>query len=252
MRAVPISVQLYSVREEAEKDFVGVLRRIAAMGYVGVEFAGLYGMTPEAVRAVLDEVGLVASSSHGAIPNKENVEEIVKMARTLGYTRHISGFGPDAFESKESTLAAAAIAQQGAECLKGSGITFGLHNHDWEFRKQFDGRTAHEIMMEAAPDVFVQLDTYWAQTGGADPAAVIAKYGSRAPLLHIKDGPCDRTKPMTAVGDGVMEWGRIMQAVPESTEWLIVEIDRCEGEMMAAVEKSYRYLTGRGYAKGRK
>lgn len=73
MNAIPISVQLYTVREEAEKDFVGVLRRIAAMGYVGVEFAGMYGMTPEAVRAVLDAVGLEASSSHGAMPNKENV-----------------------------------------------------------------------------------------------------------------------------------------------------------------------------------
>jgi len=110
----------------------------------------------------------------------------------------------------------------------------------------------YSVREEAAPDVFAELDTYWVQTGGADAAAVIAKYGSRAPLLHIKDGPCDRTKAMTAVGDGVMDWARIMQAVPASTEWLIVEIDRCEGDMMTAVEKSYRYLTERGYARGRR
>ncbi len=251
MKPIPISVQLYSVREAAAKDFPGVLRQIAAMGYAGVEYAGLHGMEPQAVRALTDELGMVASSNHGAMPNEQNADEIVKLARTLGYTRHIAGFGPDKFETKESTLAAAAIAQKAAEALKGSGITFGLHNHDWEFNHVFDGRTAHAIMMEAAPDVFAQLDTYWVQVGGADPAAVIADYGSRAPVLHIKDGPCDRAKAMTAIGDGVMDWARIMRAVPASTEWLIVELDRCDTDMMAAVAKSYQYLTSHGYARGR-
>lgn len=40
--AIPIAVQLYSVREDAAADLPGVLARIVDMGYDGVEFAGYY------------------------------------------------------------------------------------------------------------------------------------------------------------------------------------------------------------------
>ncbi len=159
MNPIPLSIQLYSVREEAARDFAGVLRKIAAMGYVGVEFAGLHGWAPEAVRTVLDEVGLVASSTHGPLPTPENIEEVAAAARTLGYTRHIAGFGPQQFETVEGTLEAARKAQRAAELLAPHGLRFGLHNHWWEFSTVFDGRTAHEILMEAAPDVFAEIDT---------------------------------------------------------------------------------------------
>ena len=36
----PISVQLYSLRDEAAKDFKAVVRRVAEIGYKGVEPAG--------------------------------------------------------------------------------------------------------------------------------------------------------------------------------------------------------------------
>ncbi len=37
----PLAVQLYSLRNEAEKDFVGVLKKVAHIGYQAVELAGL-------------------------------------------------------------------------------------------------------------------------------------------------------------------------------------------------------------------
>ena len=42
------ALQLYSVRDEVEKDFEGTLKAVSEFGYDGVEFAGLYGKTPEA------------------------------------------------------------------------------------------------------------------------------------------------------------------------------------------------------------
>jgi len=251
MDSIPISIQLYSVREEAAKDFPGVLRKIADMGYVGVEFAGLHGMTPAAVRAVLDELGLVASSTHGPLPTPKNVDEVVETARVLGYTRHISGFGPQQFETVESTLEAAAKAQQAAELLKPHGLTFGLHNHWWEFSNVFDGKYAHQILMEAAPDVFAEIDTYWVKVGGADPAAIVRQYGVRAPLLHIKDGPGVREEALTAVGAGIMDWNAVIGAAGPATEWLVVELDRCDTDMLEAVAESCRFLLSLGFAKGR-
>jgi sugar phosphate isomerase/epimerase len=249
----PISVQLYSVREAAAKDFPAVLRRIANMGYVGVEFAGLHGMSPDAVRRLLDELGLVTSSAHGPMPTEANVAEVIATARTLGYSRHVAGFGPAQFASTEEILKAADIVTRAAALLQGSGISLGIHNHWWEFDRKIDGAYPHEIFMKAVPAaVFAEVDTYWAKVGGADPAAVVKKYGKRAPLLHIKDGPGNNKDPHTAVGQGVMDWKTVFAAASPATEWAIVELDHCATDMFEAVAASYRYLVGNGYAKGRK
>jgi sugar phosphate isomerase/epimerase len=252
VKPIPISVQLYSVREAAAKDFAGVLARIAEMGYVGVEFAGLHGKKPAEVRKMMDSVGLVASSTHGPFPTKENAKEIIETAKTLGYTRHISGFGDKDCATKEAILAAAARAREAAELLKPAGIAFGLHNHWWEFDKLIEGKTPHEIIMANAPEVFAQVDTYWVAVGGRDAASVVKKLGARAPTLHIKDGPLDKKEPMTAVGEGRMDWQAVIGAAHPSTEWLVVELDRCATDMFEAVKASLVYLTSRGFARGRK
>jgi sugar phosphate isomerase/epimerase len=137
--------------------------------------------------------------------------------------------------------------------LKGTGITFGLHNHWYEFDKKFGGKTPHDILMEKAPSVFAQVDTYWAQAGGADAAEVVKRLGPRAPLLHIKDGPVtvERDKAMTAVGAGAMDWKAVIGAAHETTEWLVVELDRCDTDMTEAVQESLRYLVDNGFGKGK-
>ena len=251
MNPFPISVQLYSLREEAAKDFPAVLKSVADMGYVGVEFAGLHGMSPAEVRKILDDLGLAASSTHGPSTAKDNLNEIVDAAKTLGYTRHISGFGPPDFETAEKCAESAEKAQEAAGLLKDTGITFGLHNHWWEFDHKFDGKTPHQIMMEKAPDVFAEVDTYWVQVGGEDAAEVVKGLGPRAPLLHIKDGPAVRDKAMTAVGAGTMDWKAVIGAADDSTEWLVVELDSCDTDMTEAVAASCRYLIDNGFAKGK-
>ena len=248
----PISLQLYSVREEAAHDLRGVLHEVAHMGYVGVELAGDYGLPPTEWRALLDQLGLVASSTHSALPTEANLAELVATARTLGYHYHVTGFGPDQYATEELTRETAATAQRAAELLRGSGLTLGIHNHYWEFDHSFGGRYPHEVFMEAAPDVVAQVDTYWAQVAGADPAAVIRKLGPRAPLLHMKDGPGDKEQAMTAVGAGIVDWPAVIAAADESVEWLIVELDSCDTDMLQAVAESYRYLTTHGFAQGRK
>ena len=64
MKTLPVAVQVYSVRDDAERDFKGTMQKIKDMGYDGVELAGLYGMKPAEVKAILEEVGLVPLSAH--------------------------------------------------------------------------------------------------------------------------------------------------------------------------------------------
>lgn len=70
------ALQLYSVRDEVEKDFEGTLKAVSEFGYDGVEFAGLYGKTPEDVRKLCEKYGLVPISAHvgiGEMLENENV-----------------------------------------------------------------------------------------------------------------------------------------------------------------------------------
>jgi sugar phosphate isomerase/epimerase len=132
------------------------------------------------------------------------------------------------------------------------GMALGYHNHWWEFETRHSGKSAHELLLALLePEIFAELDTYWARVGGRDPAQVVTELGARARLLHLKDGPADGPKsPMTAVGDGVLDFQAIV-AASDTVCWHIVELDACATDMFEAIEKSYRFLVGRGLSRGR-
>jgi len=249
----PISIQLYTVREAAAKDFPGTLKAIADIGYKGVEFAGLHGHDPKEIAKLVSDLGMKVSSSHTALPTPESVGQIVETEAALGNTKVVSGFGPDAFKTVDDVKAAAAKFSQAAELVKQHGMTFGIHNHWWEFGK-LDGKYVYDILLAEAPDIFSELDVYWCAFGKADPVQIVSKYKSRLPLLHIKDGMLEEGKHVhTAVGSGKLDFPAIINAAdPNVLEWLIVELDACETDMMEAVRKSYEYLTSSGLAEGNK
>ncbi|MBN1669552.1 MAG: sugar phosphate isomerase/epimerase [Kiritimatiellae bacterium] len=254
-RPYPVSIQLYSVRDACKEGFPATLKKIAGMGYAGVEFAGLHGHTPEEIRNVLDDLGLKASSCHAGLPTEENVAQAVAIDRALGYDMHVSA-GPGFKREVSGTaeiLEACKRLQKGAELLKAEGIRAGVHNHEFEFDREFDGKTPHQIMVENCPDLLFQIDTYWVAVGQKDPVAAIKNLGARCPSLHIKDGPKDKSQPMTAVGDGKMDWAPILDAADEigAVEWIVVEIDRVDGDMLQAVDRSVKFLIDQGYGKGR-
>ena len=140
-----------------------------------------------------------------------------------------------------------------AEALEGSGLTFGIHNHWWEFDHQIDGVYPEDILLSAAPSVFAELDVYWVTCGGPNAAEQVARLKDRVPLLHIKDGMIEPRQPHTAVGGGNLDMPAIIGAAdPDVLEWVIVELDSCATDMMEAVADSYKYLVGTELAAGNK
>ena len=61
---IPVGLQLYSIREDCQKDLPGCLSAVAKMGYDGVEFAGYYGRSAAELRKMLDDLNLKALSTH--------------------------------------------------------------------------------------------------------------------------------------------------------------------------------------------
>ena len=247
----PISIQLYTLREAAKTDHLNVLKRVAQIGFKGVEPAGLYGMTPKEFRAVVEDLGMTVSSAHGICPRSMSAEAAIDAAKDLGLDILCTGFGREEFSTVDKIKETAEIVAKGIEQLEPAGIKLMLHNHDAEFGI-VDGRIAYDWFAELCPKALFEIDTYWASNFGAnDPANEVAKLKARTPYLHIKDGPLVKGQPMLAAGAGKMDIPAVISAADEKVlRWLVVELDDCATDMFTAVEESYRYLVTNKLASG--
>lgn len=248
----PISIQLYTLREQLAKDYEGTIRKVAAIGYTGVEPAGFPGTTAVAAAKLFKELGLKASSAHTALPVGAQRQEVLDTMHAIGASHVVGGFGPDEFKTVDGIKRSCERFNEAAAEAKAHGLTFSIHNHWWEF-ESLQGRPVYKHMLDLlTPDVCFEVDVYWVRTGGCDPATVVKELGARAPLLHIKDGACARDIPMLAVGDGIVDIPAVVRAGGANTKWMIVELDSCATDMLQAVVKSYAYLTKNGLATGRR
>lgn len=248
----PVSVQLYSLRNAAQQDFRGMLKRVAEIGYKGVEPAGFYGLKPRKFRKMVNDLGMVVSSNHTDI--RSSAQEMVDTAGELGTTFMVGGFGGGEFADEGAIVRTAAVVAERQAAAARAGVTLLLHNHWWEYECLPDGRMKIDLLVERCPGVQFELDIYWAANfGGNSSAAMVARHARRTPLLHIKDGMLERGGKMKAVGQGKVEIaGAIRAADPAVLQWLVMEADEFEGDMFDCVAESYAYLTGQGLAAGNK
>jgi sugar phosphate isomerase/epimerase len=172
----------------------------------------------------------------------------------LGYKHYVVPYlPPSRFASADEIRRTADIIQATAELLKNQGVTLGYHNHSHEMAI-VDGQFALERLFDAAPGLSVELDTYWASNfGSVDVPKLIRKYALRCPLLHIKDGPLVKGLAHVALGAGKVDLPAIINAAEASVlEWLVVELDQCDTDMLTAVRESYQYLIKTKLGKGTK
>lgn len=249
----PIALQLYTVRDRLAQDFEGTIREIADIGYVGVETANMFGGSPASAARLFSELGLTVCGAHSPLPLGDQKQEVIDTMGALGCKRLIVAWQPpEKYKSLEGIKSICDSLNEGAAVARTNGFQVGYHNHWFEY-ELLEDRLPIEVMLEHLdPDVFFEVDVYWVQTAGQDPAQVVRRLGSRAPLLHVKDGPCQIDAPMTALGEGVVDIPGVVSAGAESTEWLVVELDRCATDMMEAVRKSYQYLIEKGLGRGNK
>lgn len=112
------------------------------------------------------------------------------------------------------------------EATRAAGIRLGYHNHDFEFARVGDS-TVYDLLAERTDPglVDLQLDVYWAQVVGGDPAELISRYPNRMPLLHVKDVAADN-KTDAPFGEGIVDWARVLSVARKNgTRWWIVEQD---------------------------
>ena len=242
---IPIALQLYTVRELLAKDFVGIIEKVADIGYDGIETAFFSdNITLADAAQLFRDLSLPVVAAHVELPLGDQQASVLELAATMGCQRIVWHGWPQSqgYDSIEGTIALAQQYNKANAVAKANGLSFGIHNHWWEF-ETVEGRYRYQILLEHMDsDIFFEVDTYWVKTAGLDPVDVIATLGARAALLHIKDGPARKDAPMVAAGQGRMDFPAILQAAGSAPAWLIVEMDECATDMMAAVEASYQYL----------
>ncbi|MGB9681419.1 MAG: sugar phosphate isomerase/epimerase family protein [bacterium] len=226
MARIPIALQLYSVREDCGKDFIGTIKAVSEMGYEGVEFAGYYNKDAKELKKILDDLGLKVAGTHIGI-NTLLGEELKKTIEFNSILDNkfliVPGLPPEYISSKNAWLNTAKIMNEISEKLKPYNMYVGYHNHDIEF-KQLEGEIPWDVFFGATnKDVVMQIDIGNAIHGGANPIEILKKYPGRAKTVHIKEYPF--TAP--AVGEGEVKWDEIFSLCETigGTEWYIVEYE---------------------------
>jgi sugar phosphate isomerase/epimerase len=251
---LPLAVQLYSVRDQIATDYASTLRALAEMGYAGVEVVGLpaHIHVPDMLALVRD-LGFEVVASHAPLPLGADQQRALDWVALLGCSYAVCAWLDPAvyFASLDGVKRACDLLNEANVVYRQHGYTLAYHNH-WFELYPIEGRPAlHHMLDLLDPSIVIELDTYWTQTGGVDPLATLALLGSRAPLLHIKDGPCKIEAAMLPIGSGVMDFKTLIPTVQTTAQWLIVELDRTDGDMLSALRQSYDYLTAAGLGQGR-
>ena len=251
----PIGLQLYTVRDELQKDVPGTIKKVAAVGYKEVEIYDLYGMSPVQFTKLLKDNGLTAVSGHYLLDvEKTQWEKKVGEAKELGLKYMVHAIlDPDQRKSLDDYKRHVDLFNKIAEQGQKAGVQFCYHNHNFEFQK-FDGVTVYDYLFKHLDPHLVQfeMDCFWVTHAGQDPVALFKRHPGRFPLLHIKDLKAGNP-PTTEfdakmglfaeVGKGTIDWKRIFTAAPQGgMKHFFVEQDYCEVPPLESIKISYEYL----------
>lgn len=273
MDNLKVGLQLYSVRDEMEKDVYLALKKVKEIGYDYVEFAGFFNIEATEMKKMLDEIGLTAVSVHQNIPGfLEKADYWLDYYKTLGLKNaSIPWMKKENLmvENKEDFENTISDFKKMSDMLKTIGVTLSYHNHDFEFETT-NGKYILDNLYETLDEdtLQTQLDLCWVKYGGEDPVKYVNKYSKRCPTVHFKDFTCKQLNAGAAyalidndgkaknkkeidqfkfkpLGDGLQDFAPIVEAAKESdAEYVIVEQDGGFEEMSSidSVAKSRKYL----------
>ncbi len=270
--ALPVALQLYSVRDNMEADFEGTLKKVHELGYQGVEFAGLFGHSASEVKALCEKYSLVPISAHVPLVDMiADTEGVLNTYKEIGckfivvpYVTEERRPGAEKFDETVED-----ITRIGAYAHK-IGLTLLYHNHDFEFVKLGD-EIGLDVLYNRVPKdcLETEIDVCWANVGGVDPAKYVLKYTGRAPVVHLKDfagvpkgrlyaliglDEDDKSSSSTfefrPVGYGKQEMPGILDAsVKAGASWVVVEQDNpsMNKTPLECAEMSRNYLKTLGW-----
>lgn len=246
-KRIPVGLQLYSFRKQGEKDFPGIIKKAAELGFSGVEFAGYgpFGNQPAELRKMTDDAGLKVFGTHTAyaLVQPDRIQQTIDFHKTLGCPYIIVPWiDPKQMAVKESCLKIAEIMTRASETAQAAGLHVGYHSHGGDFKKIDGDLTAWEVLFDHTPKAFVhQIDLGNCLGGGGDPYKMIERYPGRSLTVHLKE----HGGPKGAVfGQGVVDFKRAFSLCERvgGTTCYIIEHESDVEHAYDSVKKCLDYL----------
>lgn len=252
-RRVPVGIELYSVRDQMDKDLFTTVRAIAKMGYEVVEFYGpYYGWTPEyarQVRQLIDDLGLRCHSTHNGsnVFTPESLPKAIELNQILG-SKYIIMASAGRVSGADGWKGVADRLTMAAEKLAPLKMKTGFHNHKSEFVTT-DGMMPMQIIAANTPSsVTLQLDVGTCVEAGKDPVAWIKANKGRITSMHCKEWG-SRMGYQALLGEGDAPWKEIFAAAEAvgGIEFYLIEQEGSRFTSIETAEKclaTYRQMRG--------
>jgi len=236
------AIQLYSMRDIINDDFTGTLKKLAGMGYTGVEFAGYGGLSAQEMKDVLTANSLKPVGAHIRFENlTDHLDEEIAFHKVLGTEYIICPYfdmktGDDALKLAE--MLKPVIAKCGD-----AGFKFAYHNHAHEFARDGDEYLLDILFKNLPPEAAMELDIYWAAYAGVEPLAYMEKHRDRLKLLHIKQ--INKDKKCVDLDKGIIDFREIItKAKALGVEHFILEQEEYEVSSIVSVKNGIDYIYG--------
>ena len=249
-----LGLELYSLRNELKKDIAGTLKKVRDWGFEDVELAGLPPMSATDTARVLRTAGLHAVSQFVDYERlRDDFAAVVRDAHTLGLETIICGWIPhDGTLTRRDTDSAIANFNTWGAAAAREKLRLGYHIHGYEFVASDDGTRMDTLFKQTDPRfVDYEMDVFWVVRGGADPVALLNRYGSRIRIVHVKDmargtptgvttgeAPDEASVPL---GTGIIDWSKVMPAaVAARVKWYLIEDEHPDS--IRQIPQSLEYL----------
>jgi len=248
-----VSVQLYTVREALAEDVAGTVARLAELGFTSVEPFGPLALSDE-LAAALAAHDISAPTMHQGFLGQDDdaLDALFAAAARRGTLTVVDPFTPpDRWTTRDDVESVVAELAAAAGVAARHGVRVGYHNHAHELESDLGGTSAFEVLAqrlaEVAPEVVLEVDTYWVAVGGHDPLALLQRLGDQVVAVHLKDGPATaEVLDQVALGRGTLPVTAIAAAAPHALR--VIELDDSRGDRFTAVADSLSFLRGEGLA----
>lgn len=234
------AVQLYTLRRDCTNggEFLALFKKVKALGFDGVEFAGWHDLPLSEIRHALNEAGLVAVGCHCSMETfdtEEKIQKAIEAAKTLGMDCY--GVGGAPHTTKEDIDNLRRIYKKANELGEKEGIRFYYHNHSEEFQIELDGKMVEDLIAE---DAWLEIDTYWSHYAGMNNPELIEKLRDRIIHLHVKDGVDGHPK---ALGEGDCDVKAVLKAAKKlDLDWVILENDDPSPDGLSDIARSMAFF----------
>ena len=236
-KRIPVALELYSLRAEAEKDLPGTLAAIRKLGYEGIELVCekgglvsnevLWGRPFQEVAAMIKDAGLPVYSAHHTMPlfQPDQIEKTIEINRMIG-NRNLICSWMNAAKTIEPWYEHAKTFNAIQAKLDKHKMNVGLHNHEAEVQP-VEGKLPWDVFMDnTVKGVTGQMHLAAFPAAKLDPAAYIRKYRGRSRTIQLNDWAPGKRGVL--LGEGQIDWKAVFAAA-ESVGGVQVYVIEQEG-----------------------